>query len=157
VTERSIRFILWNNEETGLNGSKAYVEQRAAVQGKESPPGSGKYREPKWLGMIQHDMMLWDHGMPRPDGTVNPEQRLEADVNIEFRSTSKLADQSMKLAFLFRIANEEYAADYPAAVGNHMTNTDSDPFMDLAPAGTRTTIRPAIFTPPIPTRIFAWA
>jgi len=40
----------------------------------------------------------------------------------------------MKLAFLFRIANEKYASDYPAAVGNHMTNTDSDPFMDLVPA-----------------------
>jgi hypothetical protein len=133
-TERSIRFILWNNEETGLNGSNAYVEQRAALQGKESPAGSGKYPEPKWLGMIQHDMMLWDHGMPRADGTVNPEQRPEADVNIEFRGTSKLADQSMKLAFLFRNANEKYASDYPAAVGNHMTNTDSDPFMDLVPA-----------------------
>jgi hypothetical protein len=133
-TERSIRFVLWNNEETGLNGSNAYVEQRASLQGKESPAGSGKYPEPKWLGMIQHDMMLWDHGMPRPDGTVNPEQRPEADVNIEFRGTSKFADQSMKLAFLFRVANEKYASDYPAAVGNHMTNTDSDPFMDLVPA-----------------------
>ena len=133
-TERSIRFILWNNEETGVSGSSAYVEQRAALQGKESPAGSGKYPEPKWLGMIQHDMMLWDHGMPRADGTVNAEQRPEADVNIEFRSTSKLADQSMKLAFLFRIANEKYASDYPAAVGNHMTNTDSDSFMDLVPA-----------------------
>jgi hypothetical protein len=84
--------------------------------------------------MIQHDMMLWDHGMPRPDGTVNPEQRPEADVNVEFRGTSKLADPSMKLAFLFRDANEKYASDYAAAVGNHMTNTDSDPFMDLVPA-----------------------
>ena len=27
-TQRSIRFIFWNNEETGLNGSGAYVEQR---------------------------------------------------------------------------------------------------------------------------------
>jgi hypothetical protein len=93
------------------DGSNAYVEQRAPLQGKESPPGSGKYPEPKWLGMIEHDMMLWDHGMLRPDGTVNPEQRPEADVNIEFRSTSKLADPSMKLAFLFRIANEKYASD----------------------------------------------
>jgi acetylornithine deacetylase/succinyl-diaminopimelate desuccinylase-like protein len=32
-TERSIRFILWNNEETGLNGSAAYVEQRKDLQG----------------------------------------------------------------------------------------------------------------------------
>ena len=134
VTERSIRFVLWNNEETGLNGARAYVEQRAALQGKEDPPGSGRYPEPKWLAMIQHDMMLWDHGMPRADGSVNPEQRPEADVNIEFQSSSKLANESMKLAFLFRDANEKYATDYPAAVGNHMSNTDSTPFMDLVPS-----------------------
>ena len=71
-TERSIRFALWNNEETGLNGARAYVEQRQALQGKENPPGSGKYPEPKWLGMIQHDMMMFDHGMPRADGTMQP-------------------------------------------------------------------------------------
>ena len=80
--------------------------------------------------MIQHDMMLWDHGMPRADATVSPEQRPEADVNIEFQSTAKLADQAMKLAFLFRDADESYATDYPAAVGHHMTNTNSTPFMD---------------------------
>ena len=85
-TDRTIRFALWNNEETGLNGARAYVDQRAALQGKEDPPGSGRYPEPKWLGMIQHDMMMWDHGMPRADGTWNPEQRPEADVNIEFQS-----------------------------------------------------------------------
>jgi hypothetical protein len=133
-TERSIRFALWNNEETGLQGARAYVEQRAALQGKEDPPGSGTYPEPRWLGMIQHDMMLWDHGMPRADGTVSPEQRPEADINIEFQSTAKFADQAMKLAFLFRDANEKYSTDYPAAVGHHMSNTDSTEFMNHVPA-----------------------
>src|ERR1700730_5831082 len=134
TTERCLRCALWNNEETGLNGARAYADQRKDRQGKEDPPGSGKYPEPKWLGMIQHDMMLWDHGMPRPDGTLSPGPRPEADVNIEFQSTAKLADQAMKLAFFFRDANEKYATDYPAAVGPHMTNTDSTPFMDLVPA-----------------------
>jgi Peptidase family M28 len=134
TTERTIRFVLWNNEETGLNGARAYVEQRQAMQGKESPAGSGKYPEPRWLGMIQHDMMLWDHGMPRADGTLNPEQRPEADVNVEFQSNSKMAEQSAKLAWFFHSANEKYATDYPATVGPHMTNTDSAPFQDLIPA-----------------------
>jgi hypothetical protein len=133
-TERSIRFALWNNEESGLNGARAYIAQREALQGREDPPGSGRYPEPKWLGMIQHDMMLWDHGMPRADGTWNPEQRPEADVNIEFQINSKMADQSMKLAFMFHQANNRYATDYPATVGPHMTNTDSGPFQDLIPA-----------------------
>jgi hypothetical protein len=133
-TERSIRFALWNNEETGLNGAWAYVTQRAALQGKEDPPGSGRYPEPKWLGMIQHDMMLFDHGMPRPDGRTAKEQRAEADVNIEFQSLAKAADGAQSLAWALYAANEAYATDYPAAVGPHMTNTDSTPFMDLIPA-----------------------
>ena len=133
-TERSIRFVLWNNEETGLNGARAYVAQRQELQGIEDPPGSGRYPEPRWLGMVQHDMMLWDHGAPGPDGLVSRDQRPEADVNIEFQSNSERADDSMKLAFFFKAANEDYATDYPAAVGPHMTNTDSTPFMDIVPA-----------------------
>ena len=133
-TERTIRFALWNNEETGLDGARAYVEQRAGLQGREDPPGSGRYPEPRWLGMIQHDMMLWDHGMPRADGSWNPEQRPEADVNIEFQSTAQRADEAMKLAFFVQAANEKFATDYPAAVGQHMTNTDSMPFMDFVPS-----------------------
>ena len=129
-TECSVRFVLWNNEESGLNGSRAYVHDRAALQGIEDPPGSGNFPEPKWLGMIQHDMMLFDHGMPRKDGTLNPEQRLEADVNIEFQMESKFSLQSQKLAWAFQRANERYATDYPATVGSHMTNTDSASFMD---------------------------
>jgi hypothetical protein len=133
-TDRSIRFALWNNEETGLNGAKAYVDQRKDLQGKESPAGSGKYPEPKWLGMIQHDMMLFDHGMPHKDGTMSKDQRPEADVNIEYAMTAKMADPAMLLAHKFQIANEKYATDYPANIGPHMTNTDSDPFKDLVAA-----------------------
>jgi len=133
-TERSIRFVLWNNEETGLNGARAYVEQRRELQGIESPAGSGRYPEPRWMGMVQHDMMLWDHGPPGPDGAVSRDQRPEADVNIEFQSNSEMAGESMELAFLFKAANERYATDYPAQVGPHMTNTDSTPFMDIVRA-----------------------
>jgi hypothetical protein len=129
-TERSIRFILWNNEESGLNGSRAYVDQRKARQGQEQPAGSGRYPEPKWLGMIQHDMMMFDHGMPRADGTLSPEQRPEADVNIEFAGSSKMAKEAQQLAWAVRAANDKYATDYPAAVGNRMQNTDSVPFQD---------------------------
>ena len=125
-TDRSIRFILWNNEESGLNGSRAYVEQRRALQGTKD--------EPKWLGMIQHDMMLFDHGMPRADGTLAAEQRPEADVNIEFQASAKFAAEAQQLAWVFQRANEKYATDYPASVGSHMTNTDSAPFQDYVPA-----------------------
>ena len=150
TTERTIRFALWNGEEGGLHGAHAYVDQRKDLQGIENPKGSGKYPEPKWLGMVQHDMMMWDHGMPmlqtNPDGTpklnaggqpiyaVSREQRPEADVNVEFQSNSKMADASMKMAFLFKFANDKYATDYPASVGPHMTNTDSEPFQDICPA-----------------------
>ena len=134
TTERSIRFALWNDEETGLNGSRAYVEQRRERQGLENPPGSGRYPEPRWLGMIQHDMMLFDHGAPGPDGEVSPVQRREADVNIEFQSNSTFAAESRDLAFFFKAANDAYATDYPAQVGPHMSSTDSTPFMNVTPS-----------------------
>ena len=133
-TEISIRFALWNNEETGLNGAYSYVRQRRELQGIENPLGSGEYPEPTWLGMIQHDMMLWDHGAPGPDGKVSRAQRREADINIEFQSNSYFAEASMKLAFQFKAAADAYNTDFPATVGPHMTNTDSTPFMNEVPS-----------------------
>ena len=78
--------------------------------------------------------MLFDHGMPLEDGTMRKEQRLEADVNIEFQVSSKFAAQAQALAWAFEVANEKYATDYPATVSSHMTNTDSGPFQDVVAA-----------------------
>lgn len=128
-SDRSIRLALWNNEETGLDGARAYVEQRAGLQGVEDPPGSGRYPEPRWLGMIQHDMMMWDHGNP-----VTYDQALDADVDVEFQLNSAMADQSALLGIALINANRMHASDYPAVLSNAMSNTDSTPFMDLVPA-----------------------
>ena len=65
---------------------------------------------------------------------MSPEQRPEADVNIEFQSNSKMAAESQRLAWFFANANEKFATDYPASVSQHMTNTDSDPFKDIVPS-----------------------
>ena len=134
-TERSIRFALWNNEETGLQRRARLRRAAQGPAGQGNPPGSGRYPEPKWLGMIQHDMMMFDHGMPRPDGTMQPgaAPRSRRQHRVPGRRPSMPA-AAQKLAWVFRAANEKYATDYPAAVGPHMTNTDSTPFMDLVPA-----------------------
>lgn len=124
-SDRSIRFALWNNEETGLDGSRAYVEQRAPLQGIEEPRGSGNFPEPKWLGVIQHDMMMWDHGNP-----VTYDQALDADVDVEFQLASEKAHESAQLALQLLNSNRMFATDYPAAMGNAMSNTDSAPFQD---------------------------
>ncbi len=129
LSQRSIRFALWNNEETGLNGARAYVEQRVDMQGIEEPRGSGKYPEPRWIGMIQHDMMMWDHGNP-----VTHNQALDADVDVEFQLNSAMAQESAQLGLALINANRMHATDYPAVLSNAMSNTDSTPFMDLVAA-----------------------
>ena len=128
-TGRSVRFALWNNEETGLNGARAYVEQRAGLQGIENPAGSGRYPEPRWVAMIQHDMMLWDHGNP-----VTFNQATDADVDVEFQLNSAMAAESAMLGVQLINSNRMFATDYPAVLSNSMSNTDSTPFMDLVPA-----------------------
>ena len=119
-TNRSVRFIFWNNEEFGMDGSGTYASERAALQGTPA--------EPKWLGIIQHDMMMFDHGMP-----PGPKQTPTADINIEYQMSSKMADASAKLAATLHTANGSYA-QYPAIIGTNMAGTDSIRFEDLVAA-----------------------
>jgi len=116
-TNRSVRFIFWNNEEFGMDGSGTYAHERAPLQGTAA--------EPKWLGIIQHDMMMFDHGMP-----PGPKQSPNADINIEYQRSSTMADDSAKLAAALQAANRAYAK-YAAIIGANMAGTDSIRFQDL--------------------------
>jgi len=127
--DASVRFIFWNNEESGLNGSAGYATARAGLQGIEGPPGSGVYQEPSWLGVIQHDMVLFDHGLP-PGPTQSP----AADIDIEFQVSSTQAPRSQALAGQVLTGNGRHATDYPAEVSNNMNNTDSASFRNLCPS-----------------------
>ena len=117
-TNRSVRFIFWNNEEFGMDGSGTYARDRARLQGTPS--------EPKWLGVIQHDMMMYDHGMP-PGANQSP----NADINIEFQANSKMAAESARLAEVLKQSNPTQRGDDPAVVGNNMAGTDSILFKNL--------------------------
>jgi hypothetical protein len=79
--------------------------------------------------MIQHDMMMWDHGNP-----VQFSQVLDADVDVEFQLNSTKAAESAQLALQLINANRMFATDYPAVMSNSMSNTDSGPFMNLVAA-----------------------
>jgi hypothetical protein len=116
-TDRSVRFIFWNNEEFGMDGSGTYASERAALQGTDA--------EPRWLGLIQHDMMMFDHGMP-----PGPRQSSNADINIEYRKSSTKAADSAKLAAVLQEANRAYA-QYPTTIGENMAGTDSIRFEDI--------------------------
>jgi hypothetical protein len=120
-TNRSVRFIFWNNEEFGMDGSGTYALQRAPLQGTAA--------EPKWLGIIQHDMMMYDHGMP-----PGPKQSPNADINIEYQMDSKMAADSAKLAAVLLAANRSHAQTYRATLGTNMAGTDSIRFEDLVAA-----------------------
>ncbi len=43
--------------------------------------------------MIQQDMMMFDHGMPRPDGMLSQEQRPEVHANLEFHPPGFLRER----------------------------------------------------------------
>ena len=107
-TDVSIRFVFWNNEETGLNGSAAYVESHRDLQGTPD--------EPSWLGMIQQDMILFDHG----PGKV-------PDADVEFQAAHQADGHAVILAAFVAGAMQRYG-DMPAEVGDNMNFTDSKSF-----------------------------
>jgi hypothetical protein len=106
--EVSVRFALWNNEETGLNGSRAYVAERRGLQGTPE--------EPTWLGMIALDMILYDHG-PGP----------VPDADVEYQANHDYDGQARALAEHVAGAMPRYG-DILAEVGDNMNNTDSVAF-----------------------------
>src|SRR2546427_1672431 len=110
-TNRSVRFIFWNNEEFGMDGSGRYALERAPLQGTAG--------EPKWLGIIQLDMMLFDHGMP-----PGPKQSPNADINIEYQRNSSMAAETAKLPAALQAANQAHAR-YPATIGANIHGTQS--------------------------------
>jgi hypothetical protein len=122
-TGASVRFVLWNAEETGMRGAEAYVKERRALQGVEEPPGSRRYPEPTWLGIVTHDQILFDHGLP-----AEAEQSPRADIDIEYQMESDQRSASIALAAQLLLANGHYAADYPAEATGDMGHTDSVPF-----------------------------
>jgi hypothetical protein len=116
TTDKSVRFIFWDKEELGLYGSNGYVSGRRTLQGTTD--------EPTWLGLIQHDMILYDHGA----GTRTTVQSAYADLDVEWRAgTTKEAD-SKALALKWAFAEGQYAPNYPATAYNYSTNTDDTPF-----------------------------
>jgi len=129
-TDISVRFLFFDQEEIGLYGSYAYVADRRSLQGIENPAGSGLYPEPTWLGLIQHDMILYDHGV----GTRTPDQSPYADLDVEWKAGSVYATQSMALAQNWRFLNGVYSAQYPANSANNSTNTDDTPFQPYTAA-----------------------
>ncbi len=125
----SIRMVFWNNEETGLNGSGAYARDRFGLQGVENPVGSGQFPEPVWLGIIQHDMILYDHGIP-----PQAEQIPTADIDVEYQANSQRAFDSLQLARALEQGNRNFSTDYPVEISDNMNFTDSVRFQDVIAA-----------------------
>ena len=109
--------------------TEAHVDDRRGLQGMKSPRGSGRYLESTWLGMVKHDHILYDHGIP-----VQSSQSPDADVEIEFQAGSRQVESSRRFAEALRVGNANYAKDYPVKVADDMCCKDSVHFQDFSPS-----------------------
>jgi hypothetical protein len=75
--------------------------------------------------MIQHEMLLFDHGLPPARA-----QDVNADIDIEYRNSSGFAAPSRMLAEKWQQSNAVFSSDYPAEIGGDMRGTDSVAFQD---------------------------
>ena len=172
-TDRSIRFVLWNNEETGLNGAAAYVDQRAKPAGQGDAGRLGPLSRTQMAGHdpARHDAVRPRHAAPRRH--LEPRTSAPKPTSISnSRGTPNSPAPRASWPGRSRPPTRHYATDYPANIGSHMTNTDSHEFQDVvasisvrenergaqsAAAGTRNGTSPPIFTRPMTTRISGWA
>ena len=125
TTDKSVRFIFWDKEETGLNGSTAYASNNTATGGRRALQGT--LDEPTWLGLIQHDMILYDHGAGSAPAAA---ERLRRPGRGVARWHDQEAD-SKALALKWAFVSGLYAPDYPATAYNFSTNTDDTPVPSL--------------------------
>lgn len=105
--EITIRFILFNAEEQSFVGSLAYYESRVDLQGTD---------EPIWLGMVQFDMILYDHASV-------------PDFDIEYKRRSGGEDAAVELANFLADSMAQFD-DTPVQVSDDMCCTDTHYFRD---------------------------
>ena len=110
---------------------------RRSAQG---PAGEGRSRrlgEVPRTELARHDPARHDDVRSRHAGTRRQGESRSSGAKPTSTSNSparrRWPTSRQKLAWFFRGANDKYATDYPAAVGDRMSNTDSDPFKDLVP------------------------
>ncbi len=116
VTERTIRFALWNGEEGGLRGARAYVAQRQALQGKRTR----RFRPVSRTEVARHDPARHDDVGSRRAGRRRQDEPLAAARSRrQHRVPGELEDgrRVAEARLVFKQANERYATDYPANVG----------------------------------------
>jgi hypothetical protein len=122
TTGKSVRFLFLDREEMDSVGAFNYVLDRGPLQGTAG--------EPAWLGLIQLDSLLYDHGI----GSPSADQSLYADLDVEWRAGTAKEAGSKALANRWRYANGTYSTDYPASAWDFSFATDDTRFWDFVPS-----------------------